>query len=279
MICADFAFPVRPGEHACCRSADPRDRERLLAAFVHAGLARDHKVVHLGERAEHDELLAHLCPDDAVDVALARGQLVLRDASGTYGAPDALDVDEMVQALRAEHDRALAEGYTGLSLCGDVGAGLRDVPGARLAEYEHRVDADLAGGTIVLLCQYDDPAFDEHTLAALTAAHHVVVSPELAAIGRTGVLAAARVTPPDMLRLAGELDFEAADGVAGVLETEFHGRRRIDAADLEFVDIAGMRALRGTKGETLVISAGSEAVHRLVGLLGWDTDPAVEVVA
>ena len=223
MICADFAFPVRPGEHACCRSADPRDRERLLAAFVDAGLARDHKVVRLGERAEHDELLAHLCPDDAVDVALARGQLVLRDASGTYGAPDALDVDEMVQALRAE--------------------------------------------------------FDEHTLAALTAAHHVVVSPELAAIGRTGVLAAARVTPPDMLRLAGELDFEAADGVAGVLETEFHGRRRIDAADLEFVDIAGMRALRGTKGEPLVISAGSEAVHRLVGLLGWDTDPAVEVVA
>jgi hypothetical protein len=64
----------------------------------------------------------------------------------------------------------------------------------------------------------------------VTAAHHVVVSPALAVIGRTGVLAAARVTPPNTLRRAGELD-------------------------LEHVDIAGMRALRGSDDERIVIIA------------------------
>jgi ABC-type transporter Mla MlaB component len=205
--------------------------------------------------------------------------LELRDASRASGGSGAFDAGEMVRALRADHDRALAEGYTGLSLCGDAAAGLSGVPGERLADYEHRVDADLADETIVLLCQYDDPAFDDRTVAGVMSAHHVVVSPGLAAIGRTGVLAAARVTPPDMLRLAGELDFEAAAGVAGVLETEFGGRRHIDAADLDFVDVAGMRALRGEQGEPLMFSAASEAVRRLVGLLGWDTDPSVQVLA
>jgi hypothetical protein len=67
MTSSDFAFPVRTGEHACCRAADPHDRERLLAGFVRAGLARGHKVVHLADGAEQDELLARLCADDAVD--------------------------------------------------------------------------------------------------------------------------------------------------------------------------------------------------------------------
>jgi hypothetical protein len=52
MTCTDFAFPVRSGEHACCRSDDARDRERLLVAFVRAGLARGHKVVDLCDQCE-----------------------------------------------------------------------------------------------------------------------------------------------------------------------------------------------------------------------------------
>jgi hypothetical protein len=40
MTSSDNAFPVRPGEHACARADDTEDSERLLAAFVHAGLGR-----------------------------------------------------------------------------------------------------------------------------------------------------------------------------------------------------------------------------------------------
>lgn len=277
MTSTDPAFPVRPGEHACCRSDDPRDRERVLTAFVRAGLARGHKVVYLCDGCEHGDVLARLGAVHAVDSALARGQFEVRDAAGAYAPAGAFDADVMVQALLDEHVRALEERYSGLSVCGDVGAGLSGLTRERLVEYERRLDAELAGSTRVLLCQYDHPAFDERTVTEATAAHHVVMSPALAAIGRAGVLAAARVTPPETLRLAGELDFEAADDVAGVLETEFQGPRRVDAADLDYVDVAGMRALRGQEGEPLMISAASESVRRLVGLLGWDTDPSVQV--
>jgi hypothetical protein len=37
--------------------------------------------------------------------------------------------------------------------------------------------------------------------------------------------------------------------------------------------------LRGQDDKPLVIPAASEALRRLVGLLGWDTDPSVQVRA
>jgi hypothetical protein len=272
-----FPFPVRQGEHACAHSADPADSRRLLTAFVSAGIARGHKVVYLCGRGEPSDVLAHLCADEGVAAAVSRGQVEVREAAGAYIPDGSFDAGTMVEALDHEHRRALAGGYPGVSICGDVCGGLSEVAGDSVVDYERCVEDELAGGTRVLLCCYDHGVFDERTLAEVTAAHHVVVSPGLAAIGRTGVLAAARVTPPETLRLAGELDFEVAEGLAEILETEFPGPRRVDVADLDFVDVTGLRALRGRRGEHLVIAAASDAVHRLVGLLGWDTDPAVEV--
>ena len=50
-----------------------------------------------------------------------------------------------------------------------------------------------------------------------------------------------------------------------------------DLADLDFVDVAGLRALRGTNGHPVTISSPSDAVRRLIALVGWDSDPAVEL--
>jgi ABC-type transporter Mla MlaB component len=275
----EYPFPVRPGEHACCQTDHPQDTERLLTAFARANLVRGHKVLHLCDEAHREALAARLAADAEIGPAMQSGRFELRDAAAAYTTPGGFDADAMVGSLLDEQARALEEGYTGLSICGNVGAGLRGVAGADVAGYEDRLNTELGGDDRVLLCQYDHVSFDAGTLGEVAAVHRVVLSPALAAVGRRGALAAARVTPPDTLRLAGELDFEVADTVAGVLAEEFPTPRRVDAADLEYIDVAGMRALRGGSGAAIEISAASDAVRRLVALLGWDTDPAVEVVA
>jgi anti-anti-sigma regulatory factor len=63
-----------------------------------------------------------------------------------------------------------------------------------------------------------------------------------------------------------------------VLHEHFVGPLRLDLADLSYVDVAGMRALRGRKGQRLIISPVSDAVRRLLPLLAWDTDPDVELL-
>jgi len=174
---------------------------------------------------------------------------------------------------RRQGGRAAQRGDDGRQLY-RVGAGAE-----ALVEYERRLDEEFGDATQVLLCQYDQHRFETGTLVEMTEAHHVEVSPPLATLDPTGALAAARVHPPETLRLAGDLDFENVAGLLDYLDANVHGPLRVDLADVAFADVAGMRALRGSRHQQLTIADASEPVRRLVGLLGWDTDPGVLVAA
>jgi ABC-type transporter Mla MlaB component len=278
MNMSEIALPVRPGEHACCRFARPEDRERLTIAFVRAGLARGHKVIYLHDgKDQHRFVERLLAADERVAPALASGQLELRAPRPAYLPDGALEPERMDSKLRAEHSRAHAQGFAGISITGDV-AVVYGEPGAEaLSHYEEEFDGEPFDASRLLLCHYPHDRLPGAELSELVAQHDVDASPELAPIGREGPLSAARVRASQTLRLAGELDFDGAPAVGEVLAAHFHGPLRLDLADLSFVDVAGMRALRGRTGQPLAIADASEAVRRLAELLAWDTDPDVQL--
>ncbi len=43
------------------------------------------------------------------------------------------------------------------------------------------------------------------------------------------------------------------------------------------MDVAGLRALRGTNDRPITIAAPSYAVLRLIDMLGWDSDPSLQL--
>jgi ABC-type transporter Mla MlaB component len=276
----DFAVPIRPGEHACCRFTHAADRRRLALAFVRAGLDRGHKVVYLSGEDDATRFVADLvATDDRVDAALERGQLEVRPATDEYVPDGTFDRAGIRNGLRDDHTQALADGYAALSMAGDMSWALGLPPGRDgLVAYENEVTTMMAAGpTLAFLCIYDHGRFAAGTLAGVVESHGVDVSPELAQVGRVGYLAASRVFPGPALRLCGELDFGCAEAVAGVLDAHYHGTLRLDLADLGYVDVAGLRALRGKKGQRLAITSASQPVRKLIGLLGWDTDPEIEI--
>ena len=277
---ADLAVPVRSGEHACCHLPHADDRERLAVAYVRDRLRRGDKVLYLFDGDDATALLARLQElDPAVEPAVARGQFEIRVARDAYIPDGRFEADRMVALLRQEHARARAEGYTGLSITGEMPVAVCQLPGGdEVGAYEARITSAIDGPTYSILCQYDRRRFGPSLPPGAIEAHEVEVSPELAAIGRDGELAAARDHSRDALRLAGELDFGCAQTVSEVLRDHFDGPLRLDLADLSYVDVAGMRALRARKGQRLAISPASDAVRQLLALLAWDTDPAVEVV-
>jgi ABC-type transporter Mla MlaB component len=280
MTSLGIPLPVRPGEHACCRFAFADDREQLTIVFIRAGLDRGHKVVYMCVSPDDHGFAERLKAADArAAAALASGQLELRPAGAAYLPDGRFEPDEMNATLHEEHARALAAGYTGISITGDVSA-ISGAPGCEhLTRYEHQLDGEPPETSQLFLCQYPPDRFSFGELAEIAACHDVDVSPELAPIGRDGMVFAARVRSTEALRLAGELDFGGAPVLADVLAAHFHGPLRLDLADLAYVDVAGMRALRGRTGQTLRIDDASEAVRRLVELLAWDTDPDVELPA
>jgi hypothetical protein len=277
---AAVAVPVRSGEHACCHFAHADDRERLAVAFVRGGLQRGDKVVYLVDGDDAAALIARLeRVDPGLEAAMARGQFEVRRARDAYIPDGRFDPDRMLALLREEHDRARAEGYSGLSVTGEMPDGICELPGGeQVGAYEARLGTDADAPSCSVLCQYDHGRFSPGLLSDVIEAHEVDASPELAAIGRDGDLAAARDRGRNALRLAGELDFGCAQTVSEVLDAQLDGPLRLDLADLSYVDVAGMRALRGRNGQRLTIGPASDAVARLLALLGWDTDPEVELL-
>jgi anti-anti-sigma regulatory factor len=277
----DSAVAIRPGEHACCRFAHADDRRRLALAFVRAGLDRGRRVVYLSDENDTARFLADLAAsDDRADEALERGQLEVRPAQDEYFPDGTFDPERMSAGLRDEHARALADGYPGLSMAGDMSWALGLVPGLDqlLAAYEHEIATTMeADATAAFLCIYDHGRFGAGTLAELVECHGVDVSPELAQVGRVGYLSAARVLPGPILRLCGELDFGCAEAVGRTLDAHYHGTLQLDLADLHYVDVTGLRALRGRSGQPLTITSASRPVRKLFELLGWDTDPGIEI--
>ncbi|MEA2241119.1 MAG: hypothetical protein QOD24_675 [Solirubrobacteraceae bacterium] len=272
----DTVVAVRPGEHACCRLAHAPDRERLARAFVRAGLERGDKVLYSSDHDDLDTLAERLSGGDALlRSALDTGQLSIRRATDVYTPDGRFDAERMLATVRGEHAEALSAGYRGLSMTGEMGWAVQDAQD-ELTSYEQELMADGLQGTLVFLCQYDHGRFGAGVLSEIAGAHDVDVSPELAPIGRDGCLAAARVG--QTLRLCGELDFACADGLAHILGTHFHGPLQLDLEDVAFIDVAGMRALRGRTGQPLRMVAASPSVHRLLALLAWDTDPGIEVI-
>jgi anti-anti-sigma regulatory factor len=274
------AVAVRSGEHACCRSAHADDRHRLALAFVRAGLRRGHRVGYLSGEDDATRFVADLtATDDSIDEALERGQLEVSPAPGEYIPDGTFDRARMRDVLRDKQARALADGYSGLSMAADMSWALGLAPRLdEVVEYEREVSRMMdRDARLTFFCIYDHARFGAGTLAELVEPHGVDVSPELAQLGRVGYLAASRVMPGPTLRVCGELDFGCAETVAGMLHAHYHGTLRLDLADLTYVDVAGARALRGRRGQRLMITAASEPVTRLLKLLGWDTDPAVEI--
>jgi ABC-type transporter Mla MlaB component len=268
---------VRDGEHACCRFADPADRERLATAFIRVRVHRGDKVVYFSGDGDGNAVQARLERADAgLAQALTRRQLVVRDARDVYIPDGRFSADRTIAMLRADLAAARAAGYRGLSATGDVLSDICALPGGdQLGAYERGVAPLLE--SCAFLCHYDHAGFEPSTLQDVILAHEIDASPELAPIGRDGELAAAHDRRRGALRLSGELDFGCAQTVVEVLDTHFDDVLRLDLADLSFVDIAGMRALR-FKRRRLELYRPSESVRRMLAVLGWDTDPDVVIV-
>jgi ABC-type transporter Mla MlaB component len=237
-------------------------------------------VVYLVDPAQIDDVTARLlAADPDVGPALAERQLELRCTHDAYLPDGRFETERMVAYLRKEHRRALAEGHRGLSCTGDMSWALTEAPGCDgLVRYERSLETLAGDTTLRMLCQYDHARFDAGVLSEIASAHGVDVSPDLAPIVRDDYFMAARVGPTGMLRLVGELDFDGADTLASVLASLPDDELRVDLADLTFIDVAGMRALRRRSSQRLDIVDAPELVRRLMGLLAWDTDPRVSLV-
>jgi hypothetical protein len=274
---------LAPGDHACLTFSDPDERLDILAAFVHDGLCRGHKVMAFTESIAPERLTAELT-DRGVPVAQRRaaGQLALFSSDESWLAEGEPTASGMIDLLARHIDRASREGYAGLRVTADMCWATRPIAGAeQLPIFEAEVGALFADGRLTAICQYDRQSFDAVTLSFATASHSCLVAATV--YHEDPVLRICRQHSPPGIRLAGEIDYTHADklalalGEAARLNDEF----QVNLAKLRFMDAAtattiARGALALPPGRVMTIVCGG-AVHRMLRLVGAGEVPALRM--
>jgi len=280
---------VPPPRHSC---ATPRSDEQLWelsAGWIAEGLATNERVTYF-EDGTADAVLERLVDDHVpVDGALARGQLEIVPAddtrallSGPLAATRAL--------VRTRIADALAAGYAGWRMTGQMNHGLQARGGTGLCHYDTALDEELTGRPARALCLYDRARYPEPTVREMRAAHrHEVDAPSAYDDGLLRITRAG----PGRARLAGEADHSNHGMIERLLTTVLDEALRsptgpatvtLDLSSLRFFDVATAAALvhaaadRFPSSHRLVLHGVRPPVLRVLDRCGSPFAPQLDVV-
>ncbi|WP_327064950.1 SpoIIE family protein phosphatase [Kitasatospora sp. NBC_01302] len=168
------------GDHACCVYSDDQQWSEAVTAFVGAGLAKGERVLYFTDGTQARTVVDALGTAGLdVDAALASGQLAVQGASQSYLQQLPFDPDMVIAGMQRACEDALAAGYPGLRIGGEMDWCTRSVPGAeRLLEYELRLESEVfAELPLTGLCLFDRRVDIAGTAALPIAAHRTHVVP------------------------------------------------------------------------------------------------------
>ncbi len=224
-------------DHACLTFGEAEELYDLTAAFVRDGLAAGLQVMWLSDAGQHLAEAELARRGIAAGPAIAAGQLIPAECQGRLLAGQEFRAQAAVGWLTGQMAASQEQGFPGLRVAVDMGWALRPVTGIeQLPAFEEGIAAALAGTTASVLCQYDRDRFDPVTLASVAGFHTRAVA--AATYYADAVLRICRQYAPPGIRIAGEIDYQAAEslGLALAEAVRLDGNITINMTGLGFID-------------------------------------------
>lgn len=168
-------FPA--GTHMCLVYSSETERQRIISAFLGAGVRDRECVAYFADKPSVGEAEAHLAAMGCQTEPAASGAGVsVTVAETTYCPHGTFIPEEMLATLRQFYAQTLARGYLGARVSGEMSWATRAVVGSeRLAEYEALVNHVLVEHPVTAICQYDVNLFDGRTILDILKVHPMMI--------------------------------------------------------------------------------------------------------
>jgi hypothetical protein len=277
---------VKLGDHLCLPFDNDDERREVVAPFMVDGLARGERVLYFADRTS-PEVIGSWLADRGIDAAraAAEGRLEIRPVGGSYTVGGRFDPDVVITTLWVDVRQARDAGYPGLRMTGEMTSELRPfAETSLLRDFEHRLSAVFDSRELAAICQYDQRLFDSAAVTGLVACHPGIVQIDPLHDDRR-----LRIVPtfaPRGLRIVGVVDMTTADALRLALEQATgwpEADVRLDLRDLEFIDVAGVRAIVRAAGalppgRRLLVARLAAGLRKVFGVVGWDRAPGLVLV-
>ena len=259
-------------DHVCwvCAEDDDAGFGDAVRTFLAGGLARGERLLCVGERIV-DSVRADLPPFTGVDALAEAGTLQLMTLADAYDASSEFAPERQLSYYDAATRRALDEGYTGLRVVADVSVLAADPRRhSELVRWEQVADQYMAQGPrMTAMCVYSG-ALPAAVLADVTTVHPSSHHPDGGPQFRI-------FFDENHLAVVGSIDTFEAARLARVLESSpTPSTSLLDLSRLEFVDVAGSRAIARWaaglcgRGMTVEIRGASRLFRQIWRLLDLD---------
>ncbi len=163
-----------PGSHVCAFYRGDSDRDRLLTAYLSAGLTAGDKCICIVDSANTAARLKALpasCGGHRPD-----GQLDIHLPETSYLAGGEFTTSDMLMFWTENMSKAEVEGYSFCRLAGEMTWALRDAPGVEhLVGYESELNRVTASHPVVVLCLYDLERFSGEVVVNIVKTHPQVL--------------------------------------------------------------------------------------------------------
>jgi MEDS: MEthanogen/methylotroph, DcmR Sensory domain len=170
---------LRPGSHVCAFYRGEADRDRLLAAYLGAGLTAGDKCICVVDSPYTAKRLSALGPAAPAGNGARRsgnGQLDVYLPETTYLAGGGFTTSDMLTFWTENMAKAEVEGYTFYRLAGEMTWALRDAPGVEhLIDYESELNRVTASNPVIVLCLYDLDLFSGEVVVNVVKTHPQVL--------------------------------------------------------------------------------------------------------
>jgi signal transduction histidine kinase len=202
---------LKQGDHVCLIYKNITEQMAAAVPFIRQGLARGERCVYIAADHAVEEVVQALAAA-GVDVGQERqrGALRLLTKADAYLRSGEFDSQAMIDFLRQVENEALADGFSGVRIAGEMTWVLGPKGGLnRLIEYEAMLNHFLMNSRSEILCQYNHSRFESPCV------HDVLLTHPLAILGEQ-VCSNPYYEPPELV-----LDREP-------LATSAHTAKRVD---------------------------------------------------
>ena len=168
---------VTSGSHLCLVYDSVEEQLAAVVPYVKAGLARGERCVYIADDRSVAEIELALSRA-GVDVAheLRRGALLILTKRDAYLRSGVFDPNAMIAFLHATTEQAVAQGFTGLCVTGEMTwAQGPEIGNERLIEYESMLNHFLPGSRAHAVCQYNRKRFRPAIIRDVLRTHPVAV--------------------------------------------------------------------------------------------------------
>ena len=169
---------LKQGDHICPIYENAAEQMAVAIPFLKEGLVRGERCLYIADD-QNALQIAQALEAAAVDVAheQARGALSILTKRETYlKSGEEFDPQAMIDFLRQAEVQAIADGFSGLRVLGEMMWALGPkITGHRLIEYEALLNKSLENSRSLVLCQYNRQRFDPAVIHDILRTHPATI--------------------------------------------------------------------------------------------------------